>query len=102
MNSENKTPASIEVLQTPGFARKKKKLQQNEIADLDKAIAAIVKDPEKGSQKNGDLADIWVYKFKMQKKEHLLAYKWDEQRRILIALGVHENFYRDLKRSNKF
>ncbi|MCW8443625.1 type II toxin-antitoxin system RelE/ParE family toxin [Fluoribacter gormanii] len=28
----------------------------------------------------------------------LLAYEWDPALRILLALGVHQNFYRDLKR----
>ncbi|WP_331712958.1 type II toxin-antitoxin system RelE/ParE family toxin [Legionella waltersii] len=27
-----------------------------------------------------------------------LAYEWDPTLRILLALGVHENVYRDLKR----
>jgi hypothetical protein len=28
----------------------------------------------------------------------LLAYEWDPKQRLLLALGVHENFYRDLKK----
>ncbi|WP_392538971.1 type II toxin-antitoxin system RelE/ParE family toxin [Legionella sp. 227] len=28
----------------------------------------------------------------------LLAYEWETALRILLALGVHDNFYRDLKR----
>ncbi|AMA08720.1 type II toxin-antitoxin system RelE/ParE family toxin [Picosynechococcus sp. PCC 73109] len=90
----------IEVYQTPSFTKKKKKLRKTEIADLDNAVKAIIENPEIGVQKKGDLADVWVYKFKMAKQENLLAYKWDAEKRILIALGVHENFYRDLKKSN--
>ncbi len=48
--------------------------------------------------KKGDLLGVSVYKFKIQKQEMLLAYKWDPKTRLLLALGVHENFYRDLKR----
>jgi len=87
----------IAVFQTAVFLRTKKKLNNNQIKDLDKAVRQIVEDPRIGQKKAGDLSDVWVYKFRMAKQENLLAYQWDESRRILIALGVHENFYRDLK-----
>ena len=92
----------MEILQTPIFARQKKKLKKNQIIDSDKAVREIVKHPEIGERKIGDIADIWVYKFRMVKQEHLLAYQWDSEKRILIALGVHENFYRDLKKYTNF
>ncbi|SEH06312.1 type II toxin-antitoxin system RelE/ParE family toxin [Candidatus Venteria ishoeyi] len=94
-----KTDAHIEVLQTAIFARKRKKLKTNQLKDLDNAIKAIIKNPTIDEQKKGDLQDIWVYKFRMAKQESLLAYQWDETKRLLIALGVHENFYRDLKKN---
>ena len=90
--------SDILVLQTPLFLRKKKKLNKNQIKDLDAAIRVIIKNPEAGVQKKGDLKDIWVYKFQMVNQKTLLAYQWDPQKRILITLGVHENFYRDLKK----
>ena len=90
----------IEVLQTPLFVKIKKKLKKNQIKELDKAIRKIIDNPNIGQQKQGDLSDVWVYKFKMVKQEYLLAYQWDEKTRTLIALGVHENFYRDLKKYN--
>ena len=86
----------IEVLQTPMFAKRKKKLHKNQIKDLDKAITEIIKNPKIGTRKKGNLSDVWVYKFKMIKQENLLAYQWDPNTRKLIALGVHENFYRDI------
>jgi mRNA-degrading endonuclease RelE of RelBE toxin-antitoxin system len=92
----------IEIVQTSIFAKQKKKLKKNQIKDLDEAVQAIVKHPEIGERKIGDLADIWVYKFRMVKQEHLLVYQWDSEKRILIALGVHENFYRDLKKYKNF
>ncbi|MFN9816901.1 MAG: type II toxin-antitoxin system RelE/ParE family toxin, partial [Pseudanabaena sp.] len=76
----------------------KKKLNKNQIKDLDNAVREIIKNPEIGEQKKGDLADVWVYKFRMVDRENLLAYQWDEKTRTLIALGVHENFYRDIKK----
>lgn len=92
----------VEILQTPIFAKKKKKLKKNQIKDLDNAVRKIVKEPKIGERKKGDLADIWVYKFRMANQEHLLAYQWDSEKRALIALGVHENFYRDLKKYKNF
>jgi mRNA-degrading endonuclease RelE of RelBE toxin-antitoxin system len=92
----------IEIVQTSIFAKQKKKLKKNQIKDLDEAVQAIVKHPEIGERKIGDLVYIWVYKFRMVKQEHLLAYQWDSEKRILIALGVHENFYRDLKKYKNF
>ena len=38
-----------------------------------------------------------VYKFDCVNQQYLLAYEYDPKTRILLALGVHENFYRDLK-----
>ncbi len=92
----------IQVFQTPLFSRIKKKLKKNQIKDLDNAVREIIKNPELGEQKKGDLADVWVYKFRMVDQENLLAYQWDEKTRTLIALGVHENFYRDIKKFLNF
>ena len=92
----------IEILQTPIFAKTKKKLKKNQVKDLDKAVRKIIKNPQIGKKKIGDLSDVWVYKFRMAKQENLLAYQWDDKRRILIALGIHENFYRDLKKYKNF
>ncbi|MGR3176643.1 MAG: type II toxin-antitoxin system RelE/ParE family toxin [Candidatus Anammoxibacter sp.] len=89
---------AIQVLQTPLFARQKKKLTKNQIKELDKAIKVVLKNPKIGEVKKGNLSDISVYKFKMVNQLYLLAYEWDKRSRILIALGVHENFYRKLKR----
>jgi len=92
----------IQVFQTPLFSKIKKKLKKNQIKDLDNAVREIIKNPELGEQKKGDLADICVYKFRMVDRENLLAYQWDEKTRTLIALRVHENFYRDIKKYRNF
>jgi mRNA-degrading endonuclease RelE of RelBE toxin-antitoxin system len=92
----------IQIFQTPLFSKIKKKLKKNQIKDLDNAVREIIKNPELGEQKKGDLADVWVYKFRMVDRENLLAYQWDEKTRTLISLGVHENFYRDIKKYKNF
>jgi len=45
-----------------------------------------------------DLLDVYVYKFKSQNQLMLLAYEFDPETRMLLLLGSHENFYRELKR----
>jgi mRNA-degrading endonuclease RelE of RelBE toxin-antitoxin system len=92
----------IQVFQTPLFSKIKKKLKKNQIKDLDNAVREIIKNPKLGEQKKGDLADVWVYKFRMVDRENLLAYQWDEKTRTLISIGVHENFYRDIKKYKNF
>ncbi len=88
------------VLQTPTFRKAVKKLKANQKKDLDKAIKALMVDPFLGDQKKGDLGYLRVYKFKMNKQLTLLGYSYDNGvfTLELIALGSHENFYRDAKR----
>lgn len=88
----------IIVTQMPAFKRSYKKLHSNEKSNVDDAIRTIVQDPTIGEEKKGDLAGVFVYKFKMHRQEMLLAYEWDPKERLLLALGVHQNFYRDLKK----
>jgi len=93
--------ANIErVLQTPSFKKAVKKLHQNQKLELDKAIKEVVKDPKIGELKKGDLAFMRVHKFKMVKQSILLDYSYEDGAIILelIALGTHENFYRDAKK----
>jgi len=88
----------ITVLQMPLFKRAYKKLKRNQQEATDQAVAAIVKNPALGTLKKGDLSGVYVYKFDCVNQQFLLAYECDPITRILLALGVHENFYRDLKR----
>ena len=48
-----------------------------------------------------DLSSLWVHKFKSQGNLYLLGYTLDKNVRLvyLEAIGPHENFYRDLKRT---
>jgi len=89
----------MQVLQTPTFRKAVKKLHANQKSDLDKAVRALIKNPLLGETKKGDLAFLSVYKFKMAKQLMLLGYHYDDGTIVLtlIALGSHENFYRDVK-----
>lgn len=86
------------VSQMPAFKKAFKKLHQNQKEEVKKAIKKIVDNPEIGVAKKGDLSGVYVYKFKISRQEFLLAYEWVPEERLLLALGVHENFYRNLKR----
>ncbi len=90
----------MKILITPTFAKQIKKLHANQKKDLDLAIRELGSKPDLGSLKKGDLIGIRVHKFNMINQLILLAYEWQEndQQLVLLSLGSHENFYRDLKR----
>tara|TARA_R110002072_G_scaffold222478_5_gene379430 strand:- start:4814 stop:5092 length:279 start_codon:yes stop_codon:yes gene_type:complete len=92
----------MKIVQTSTFSKAVKKLHQNQKKDLDEAIKIIVENPSIGDEKVGDLSGVSVYKFKMVKQLTLLAYQYEDQTitLTLLALGTHENFYRDLKKSS--
>ena len=88
----------MKVFLTPHLRRVVKKLQKDEKAALDKVVYSLIDDPEVGELKRGDLAGIRVYKYKVGRQQYLLAYRYADEIITLLALGTHENFYRDLKR----
>ena len=88
----------VDVLQGSGFRRAYKRLHPNQKADVDDAVAAIAADPTLGEGKKGDLVGVFVYKFQCVGKLFLLAYEYDPTTRLLLLVGTHENFYRELKR----
>jgi mRNA-degrading endonuclease RelE of RelBE toxin-antitoxin system len=89
----------MHIRQTPRFQKAVKKLPPNQKQDLDAAIKTLIQQPEIGEMKKGDLAGVRVYKFKMQNQLTLLAYRLidDVPCLLMLSLGSHENFYRDLK-----
>jgi len=89
------------VLQTPSFKKAVKKLKPNQKRDLDTAIKELIAKPGLGEQKKGDLSFLRAHKFKMNKQLTLLGYSFNDGTLTLelMALGSHENFYRDIKRN---
>lgn len=90
----------MNIHQTTTFSKQIKKLHKNQKKELDEAIKAIIKNPSIGEMKKGDLNGVQVYKFKMVNQLTLIAYDFNAHKKqlILLALGSHENFYRDLKK----
>jgi mRNA-degrading endonuclease RelE of RelBE toxin-antitoxin system len=92
---------AYELRQTRRFARAYKKLHPNVASDVDKISKLVARDPFIGEQKRGDLVELFVYKFRSHNQLYLLGYTIDQGVRLvyLEAVGPHENFYRDIKRS---
>lgn len=88
-----------DIYQTNRFSKAYKRLHPNQYPEVDAAISKVGNDPSIGVRKKGDLADLYVWKFSCIGQELLLGYTVDEGVRLvyLEALGVHQNFYRDLK-----
>ena len=83
----------------PGYNRIKKKFPPLLRKKLNEAEDEIADNPSLGEEKIGDLKGVWVYKFKVFDQQILLAYQVDKDKEevIFVAVGGHENFYRDLK-----
>lgn len=75
-------------------------MHPNMLAATHETIAAIARDSTLGQEKKSNLEFFFVYKYRVLNVQYLLAYLVDEEAKeiALVAVGTHENFYRDLKR----
>lgn len=89
----------MNIVQTPYFKRRYKKLHGKEKELVNNAIRKVAADPSRGELKKADLAGVRVFKFKVFDQQFLMAYEHHKDTLFLLALGVHENFYRDLKKA---
>ena len=89
------TPVSVR-----NFDRIRKRLPSALRTEVDRQVRVICEDPTLGERKRRDLSGVFVHKFRLAGQLYLLAYWIDEAEELvtLLALGGHENFYRDLKR----
>ncbi len=101
MSEENES--NIEVFEVPTFSKAFKKLGDKEKDLVDDEINFIIKNPEIGEQKKGDLSHLWVHKFIMNKQQIMLGYSWKKEKLELwlLNIGQHENFYKKAKNSRK-
>jgi len=90
----------MQVLQTNAFKKAYKKLHKNQLTIVNEALGAIIANPDIGEKKVGDLTWLRVYKFKLHSQLVLIGYAFEDRELILtfVAMGSHENFYRDIKR----
>jgi hypothetical protein len=84
------------------FVKKANKSLQLAIED---AVLYIQNSPNSGELKTGDLSDVYVYKFRFNKQEYLIAYQFGKSADLITLIwidfyqvGSHENFYEELKR----
>lgn len=90
----------MRILVTPTFQRTVKKLHPQQKTVLDEAVRKVATNPGIGETKLGDLAGVQVYKFRIDGRLTLLAYRVINPETLkLLMVGPHENFYRDLKRT---
>ena len=68
----------IEVFQSNLFEKQLKKLSTNELTLVEDEIDIIIRNPEIGEQKKGDLAYLRVHTFKMNSRQVLLGYSWKD------------------------
>jgi mRNA interferase RelE/StbE len=97
---------ALDIQVTTSFARAVKKLHARDKKVVDQTVRDVTASPSStnlGEEKRGDLAGYFVYKFKLNNQETLLAYalrpdKFKPTSIVLMAVGPHENFYTQLKR----
>ena len=72
-------------------------------------VAEVCDNPRIGQQKLGDLQGVFVYKFRFNAQEYLMAYQFDHFAGAIeiswikfCQIGPHENFYTQLKKSIRF
>ncbi len=87
----------MKIFQAGLFAKQVKKLHKNEKTALDEGVKIIAANPNIGERKKADFQDVTVYKYKIKSQQYLLAYLHEEDKIILLAHGVHENFYRSIR-----
>lgn len=89
----------MQIVQKRTFKQTYKKLFPAQKQFVDNEIRKILCEPQIGTLKKQDLQGIYVHKFQMLNQLYLLAYTFDPVTLKLILLGVHENFYKNLKLS---
>ena len=91
------------------FAQFVKKASKPLQLAIEMRVAEVCDNPRLGQQKLGDLQGVFVYKFRFNAQEYLMAYQFDNfagEAKItwieFCKVGAHENFYAQLKKSIRF
>jgi mRNA-degrading endonuclease RelE of RelBE toxin-antitoxin system len=87
----------MKIYQSRIFENKVKKFSKQEKELLDGEVKKIAENPLIGEEKKGDLRGVYVYKFKFKSLQYLLSYRMTKADLELIMIGLHENYYRELK-----
>jgi mRNA interferase RelE/StbE len=80
------------IKQTHDFARTAQKLtkqlSKQQKLELDEAVKTVSHTPEIGEMKQGDLAGVQVYKFRMNNQLALFAYRFESEIVNLYSLAT--------------
>ncbi len=88
----------MKIIQSRSFAQRIRKFNQTQKTILDDQVRLIIENPTIGTEKKGDLSEVYVHKFRIKTILYLLAYRFNEELLELIMIGPHQNYYRDLKK----
>ena len=80
------------------FLKFKKKSPKKLQLEIDNEVEKIIKNPNIGELKKGDLKAIRVHKFKFKTQLFLLSYEVKGNTLLLYLIDTHENYYKQLKR----
>jgi mRNA-degrading endonuclease RelE of RelBE toxin-antitoxin system len=89
-----------QVLQSPRFAKSKRRLPPSAQLAVDDAVKGLLADPLAGEPKVAALKGVRVVKLKVGPKQLRLAYQFDAKRNTIEVpdVGPHGNFYRELQK----
>jgi mRNA-degrading endonuclease RelE of RelBE toxin-antitoxin system len=87
----------MSALYKPAFRKFVKKQNRAFQLAIEDEVYAVLESPQAGELKKGDLEGVRVHKFKFRKQEYLVAYVIRQKDIIFYMIGVHENFYKELK-----
>ena len=82
-----------ELIQSPRFARSVKKFHPNEKKVIREVLEEIIRAPEHGDAKKGNLAGVYTRSFRLHNAQYRLSYRFDDDKIELIRIGSRENFY---------
>jgi len=88
----------MKIIQSRSFEQSVKKFSKAQKLVLDEKVRLIIINPTIGTEKKGDLKEVFIHKFKTKTIQYLLAYRFNEETLELIMIGPHQNYYRDLKK----
>ena len=88
----------MRIKQSRSFEQRVKKFSKAQKLILDAQVKLVIDNPAIGTEKKGDLKEVFVHKFKIKTIQYLLAYRFTKDILELIIIGPHQNYYRDLKK----
>lgn len=82
----------------PPFKKFVKKQTRSLQLVMEDEVEKIIITPNIGETKKSDLTGFRVHKFAHRKQKFLIAYRPQNADIVFYKIGLHENFYRELKK----